>query len=291
MAWFKRQQYASLASPDSADRVPSGLCSKCLKCGVVLLTRDLDENLQVCPKCGNHMRVSAPERIKQIVDAGTFTETHADMASADPLKFKDIRTYPEQIKRYQDRTGLPEAIMTGYGRIHGLDVSLGFMDARFIAASMGSVVGEKVARTFEYSLEHHVPSVIFCAAGGARMQEGILSLMQMAKTSGLVAKLREAGIPYIPVLTDPTGAGVAASFASLGDVIVAEPDAMVYFAGPRVIEQTIRQVLPRGFQRAEFVQEHGFIDMIVPRSEIRETLARLLAMLTHQTAEIPAVAS
>ena len=282
MAWFRKRKYTTLQTPASSDRVPMGLCSKCPKCGVILLTRDYNDNINVCPKCEHHGRMSAPERIEQFVDPDTFAELDADMASVDPLKFKDVRTYPQQIERYQKITGLREAIITGHGQIHGIAAALGFMDARFIAASMGSVVGEKVTRVFEYSLEHGVPTVIFCAAGGARMQEGILSLMQMAKTSSLVLKLHEAGIPYIPVLTDPTGAGVAASFSSLGDLIIAEPGAMVYFAGPRVIEQTIRQVLPRGFQRAEFVQEHGFIDMIVHRHELKSTLAGVLAMLTHR---------
>lgn len=283
MTWFQKPQYTVLKAPSAEDRVPSGLCSKCPRCGVIQMTRDLEKNLHVCPKCQYHEKIGAWERIAQVVDKDTFTETCGTMTTGDPLEFRDLRSYPEQIARYQKRSGLREAIVSGTGKIRGLDLSLGFMDAQFIAASMGSVVGEKVARIFEYSLEHRVPAVIFCAAGGARMQEGILSLMQMAKTSGLVSRMREARLAYIPVLTDPTGAGVAASFSSLGDVIVSEPGAMVYFAGPRVIEQTIRQVLPRGFQRAEFVQEHGFIDMIVPRHELRNTLASILAMLTNQT--------
>jgi acetyl-CoA carboxylase carboxyl transferase subunit beta len=287
MAWFVKRKFTTLHSPDPRDRVPRGLCTKCLSCGEILFTKDVEANLNVCPECDYHAKMSADIRIETTVDEGTFVETNTELKTVDPLKFKDLRTYPEQIERYQKRTGMDEAIITGHGKMHGLDISLGFMDARFIAASMGSVVGEKVTRVFEYALENKVPAVIFCAAGGARMQEGILSLMQMAKTSSIVSKLHQAGIPYIPVLTDPTGAGVAASFSSLGDLIVAEPGAMVYFAGPRVIEQTIRQVLPRGFQRAEFVQEHGFIDMIVHRHEMKDTLARLLAMLTNQTADIP----
>lgn len=285
MAWFRKQKYATLQTPTPTDRVPTGLCSKCPKCGVILLTRDFQENLSVCPKCEYHGRMPALDRIAQFVDEGTFVEMDMELKTGDPLGFKDVRTYPAQIARYQKKTGLPEAIITGYGKLHGMDAAMGFMDSRFIAASMGSVVGEKVTRLFEYSLQNRVPAIIFCAAGGARMQEGILSLMQMAKTSSLVAKLRAASIPYIPVLTDPTGAGVAASFSSLGDLIVAEPGAMVYFAGPRVIEQTIRQVLPRGFQRAEFVMEHGFIDMIVNRHEMRKTIGSAIAMLTNQPFE------
>jgi acetyl-CoA carboxylase carboxyl transferase subunit beta len=282
MSWFARQKYSTIKAPIPQDRVPVGLCTKCPKCGVIMLTRDLERNLQVCLKCDYHLKMTAMDRIVCTVDEGTFVETHGNLKTADPLNFHDIRSYPEQIARYQQRTGLTEAIVTGYGKIYGIEASLGFMDAQFIAASMGSVVGEKVSRVFEHSLETRKPAVIFCAAGGARMQEGILSLMQMAKTSGMVAKMREARIPYVPVLTDPTGAGVAASFSSLGDLIIAEPGAMVYFAGPRVIEQTIRQVLPRGFQRAEFVQEHGFIDLIVHRGQMKATLASVLAILTHQ---------
>ncbi|MBN1868727.1 acetyl-CoA carboxylase carboxyltransferase subunit beta [Candidatus Sumerlaeota bacterium] len=282
MAWFKKQQFTALRATTPRDRVPDGLCAKCAHCGSIVLSRDMEENLLVCPKCGRHQRMNAAQRIEQLVDPGTFVETHATLASKDPLKFKDVRSYPEQIRRYQKRSGLVEAVITGRGKISGIDTSLGFMDSNFIMASMGSVVGEKVTRVFESAIENRIPAVVVCAAGGARMQEGILSLMQMAKTSSLVAKMREAGIPYVPVLTDPCGAGVAASFASLGDVIIAEPEALIYFAGPRVIEQTIRQVLPKGFQRSEFVQEHGFIDVIVQRADLKSTLANILAILTHQ---------
>lgn len=281
MAWFKKEQYTLLRPPQARDRIPDGLCTKCQKCGIIMLTRDYVENLNVCPKCGYHARLSARERIEMIVDAGTFVETHAGMTSADPLKFVDIRPYPEQIKRYQKKTGLTEAVVTGHGDIHGIRTSMAFMDANFIMASVGSVVGEKISLTFQLSLDEKIPCVIFCAAGGQRMQEGILSLMQMAKTSAMVSKMHEAGLPYISFMTDPTGAGVAASFASLGDLVLAEPGALIYFAGPRVIEQTIRQVLPKGFQRSEFAQEHGFVDMIVERPFIKGTLGSLLAMMTH----------
>jgi acetyl-CoA carboxylase carboxyl transferase subunit beta len=290
MAWFKKQQFTTLHTPQTRDRIPDGLYTKCSHCGRMLLTREMEESLWVCPKCGQHERLTAHQRIEQLVDSGTFVEIDASLASKDPLKFKDVRSYPEQIGRYQKKTGLVEAVICGRGRISGLDTSLGFMDSNFIMASMGSVVGEKISRVFERAIENRIPAVIVCAAGGARMQEGILSLMQMAKTSSLVAKMREARIPYVPVLTDPCGAGVAASFASLGDVIIAEPGALIYFAGPRVIEQTIRQVLPKGFQRSEFVQEHGFIDVIVPRAELKATLANVLAILSHREAGAPRVA-
>lgn len=290
MAWFKKRQYTLMKAPQVRDRIPDGLCTKCPKCDAIVLTRDFQDNMGVCPKCQYHTRVSARDRIQQVVDAGTFVETNATMKSADPLKFKDLRTYPEQIARYQKKTGLLEGVISGYGQIHGLDVSLAFMDPNFIMGSMGSVVGEKVSRCFDYALEHKIPAIVFCVSGGARMHEGLISLMQMAKTSGVVGRLHEAGIPYIPVLTDPTGAGVAASFASLGDVIIAEPEAMVYFAGPRVIETTIRQPLPKGFQRAEFMIKHGLIDMIVPRSELKSTLADVIGMLTRQKPQKPELA-
>jgi acetyl-CoA carboxylase carboxyl transferase subunit beta len=216
------------------------------------------------------------------MDPDSFVETDAGMTSGDPLKFKDIRTYPEQIARYRAKTGLREAVVTGHGKIHGIEVSIGFMDPNFIMGSVGSVVGEKVARVFDYSIEHKAPAVMFCATGGMRMQEGLISLMQMAKTSGAVGRLHDAGVPYIPVLTDPTGAGVAASFGMLGDLIIAEPGAEIYFTGSRVIEKTIRQALPKGFQRSEFMLQHGLIDMIVTRRDMKNTLADTLSMLSRQ---------
>jgi acetyl-CoA carboxylase carboxyl transferase subunit beta len=284
MAWFKKQQFTLLPTPGAANRVPDGLCTKCSKCGVIQLTRDFVENLRVCPQCNHHEKVPVFERIEQVVDAGTFLETNASMTSADPLHFKDSKAYPDRIAQSQKQTGCKDAVITGVGKIGGLETSLAFMNFAFIGGSMGSVVGEKVSRCLEYSIEHHISAVAFCTSGGARMQEGILSLMQMAKTSALVGKMHETGLPYISVLTDPTTAGVMASFASLGDLVIAEPVALVGFAGPRVIEQTIRQVLPKGFQRSEFVQEHGFVDLIVTRKELKDTLARVLAMLMRRDA-------
>jgi acetyl-CoA carboxylase carboxyl transferase subunit beta len=263
-------------------RVPDGLCVKCPKCGAIHLTRNYIDNLRVCSHCKFHDKVPLFERVEQIVDPESFVETDADMISGDPLGFVDSKPYPNRIAQYQKQSGFKDAVVTGHGAIKGLSVSLAFMNFGFIGGSMGSVVGEKVTRSFELALERKIPAVAFCTSGGARMQEGILSLMQMAKTSALVGMLQRAGVPYITVLTDPTTAGVMASFASLGDLIIAEPDALIGFAGPRVIEQTIRQVLPKGFQRSEFVQDHGFVDMIVPRKNLRNTLADVLAMLTHQ---------
>ena len=281
MAWFARPKYTLLRGVEAKDRVPAGLCTKCRHCGIILLSRDYEENLMVCPKCGSHGRVPVVQRIQQIVDEGTFEETHGAMHSGDPLEFVDSKPYPERIQTYQERSGLTDAVVTGTGRVHGVEASLAFMAFEFIGGSMGSVVGEKVTRMMELALERRIPAVAFCTSGGARMQEGILSLMQMAKTSAAVARLRDAGVPYVAVLTDPTTAGVMASFASLGDLIIAEPGALIGFAGPRVIEQTIRQVLPKGFQRSEFVQEHGFIDVICERKKLKRTLARCLAMMTH----------
>ncbi len=282
MAWFKRTRFTTLKASTAQDRVPEGMCTKCNKCNEVLMTRDLAANLMVCPSCNNHLRVGMEERVNQVLDQDTFVETHADMTSADPLGFIDSKPYPERISATQEKTGFREGVLTGYGQIQGINTSIAFMNFGFIGGSMGAVVGEKITRTFEYSLEYGVPAVVFCTSGGARMQEGILSLMQMAKTSALVQRLREKSIPYITVLTDPTMAGVMASFAQLGDLIIAEPEALVGFAGPRVIEATIRQVLPKGFQRSEFVQEHGFIDIIVDRRELRDRLGCVLGLLTNQ---------
>ncbi|NQU42909.1 acetyl-CoA carboxylase carboxyltransferase subunit beta [bacterium] len=282
MAWFRKAQYRMLPTPSVESRVPDGLCAKCPRCGVIHLTRDYHENLRVCSKCQHHDKLTVQERMKQTLDPKTFVETNADLAPADPLHFVDIIPYSERILKYQRQTGMKDAVVTGHGEIKGVEVSLAFMNFAFVAASMGSVVGEKITRAFEYSLEHRIPTVVFCTSGGARMQEGILSLMQMAKTSALVGCLKDAKLPYINVLTDPTTAGVMASFASLGDLTIAEPSALIGFAGPRVIEQTIRQVLPKGFQRSEFVQDHGFVDMIVPRKKMRDTLGSVLAMLTHR---------
>ncbi|HUT24284.1 MAG TPA: acetyl-CoA carboxylase, carboxyltransferase subunit beta [Sumerlaeia bacterium] len=283
MAWFRKQRFTLLRAQQARDRIPEGMWTKCAQCQAAVLTRQMEENLNVCPKCGHHGRLSAWQRIDQILDPGSFVETHANMQSGDPLGFVDTKRYPDRLAEDQEKTGLREAVVTGYGAIEGISVSVAAMDFGFRGASMGSVVGEKIVRCFEYSLENRVPAVVFCTSGGARMQEGILSLMQMAKTSSLVARLREAAIPYISVLGDPSTAGMMASFGSLGDLVIAEPGALVGFAGPRVIEQTIRQVLPKGFQRSEFVKEHGFIDIIAKRQEMRDTLARVLGLLTPRT--------
>lgn len=246
---------------------------KCERCGELIFNRDLERNFKVCPKCGFHFRLSAPQRIAQVADEGSFTEMDAGMLPVNPFNLAD---YGDRLDRARRSTGLNEAVICGECTIEGLPAVLVVMDARFMMASMGTVVGEKITRAAEAACERKKPLIIFSASGGARMQEGMLSLMQLPKTVSAVSKLGQAGILYISVLTDPTTGGVSASFAALGDIIIAEPGALIGFAGPRVIEQTIRQKLPEGFQRAEFLKQHGFIDLIVPRPQLKETLALLL---------------
>ncbi len=256
--------------------VPAGLWSRCESCGHMLYEKEVAEALYVCPECGHHRRIEARTRIEQLVDPGTFEEFDADLRSTDPLKFKDRMPYKDRLKRERGKTGEPDAIVVGRAFIRGRAVILGAMNPSFIMASMGAVVGEKVTRAIERAIEENLPLVMVTTSGGARMQEGMVSLVQMAKTAAAVARLDEAGGLYVVVATDPTTAGVAASFASLGDVILAEPKAMIGFAGPRVISNTINAELPEGFQRAEFMQEHGFVDRIVPRSELRREIARII---------------
>jgi acetyl-CoA carboxylase carboxyl transferase subunit beta len=281
MPWFKKPKYTTLKVPAKRNRIPEGLWLKCPNCLEIVTKKDWEERFKVCPKCNHHDRLIARNRIRQLVDENTFEEFDQGLTSADPLGFVDSKPYPERIKQTQERTGEPDAIICGIGRIMGDPVSLGAMDFQFNGGSMGSVVGEKIARAMERGLERKIPVLMVCASGGARMQEGILSLMQMAKTSALVAKLGEAHVPYFVVLTNPTTAGVMASFASLGDVCLAEPDALIGFAGPRVIEQTIKQILPPGFQRSEFVQDHGFIDIIANRNDLRVIIARLIRLFIN----------
>lgn len=248
---------------------------KCDNCKEILYKEDVKSNLSVCPNCGKHFRLSARRRILQIIDEGTFEEINENMQTLDPLNFEG---YLDKIKVLQEKTNIKEAIKTGFGKIEGQDVAIGVMDGNFMMGSMGSVVGEKVTYLVEEAIKRKLPVILFCASGGARMQEGMISLMQMAKTSSSLARLDEAGLLYISVLTDPTTGGVTASFASLGDIILAEPDSLIGFAGPRVIEQTMKQTLPEGFQKAEFLLEHGFIDKIVERKNMKHTLAKILKM-------------
>ncbi|MCK4851880.1 MAG: acetyl-CoA carboxylase carboxyltransferase subunit beta [Candidatus Omnitrophica bacterium] len=260
--------------------IPGGLWTKCPECGELLFSKKLKENLEVCPKCDYHFRVGAYERINIVLDGGTFREIHGNMRSKDPLKFKGPRDYPAKIKRDQKITGLKEAVVVGEGKINGRQVALGVTDSRFIMGSMGSVVGEKITRLIEYADAEKIPLIIISGSGGgARMYEGLLSLMQMAKTSAALERLNRHRGLFISVLTNPTMAGIMASFASLGDIIMAEPGALIGFTGPRVIQQTIRQELPEGFQSSDFLLEHGLIDMIVNRGEMKETLSKLMGYL------------
>lgn len=259
---------------DASDKLV-GKWVKCDSCKEILYKEDVKNNFSVCPNCGKHFRLSARRRIAQVIDEGTFYELNENMQTLDPLNFKG---YMDKIKVLQEKTKIQEAIKTGIGQIEGIDVAIGVMDSNFMMGSMGSVVGEKIACLIEEAIEKRLPLILFCVSGGARMQEGIVSLMQMAKTSNSLAKLDEEGLLYISVLTDPTTGGVTASFAMLGDIILAEPDALIGFAGPRVIEQTMKQTLPEGFQKSEFLLEHGFIDKIVERKDMKKTLAQILRL-------------
>lgn len=260
-------------------KIPDGLWEKCPACQKTVFKRLVEERLDTCPECNHHFRMGARRRIATLIDEGTWEEWDAEMTSADPLGFVDGKTYPERIAQQQAKTGLKDAVLTGRGRLAGTEVALGVMDFNFNGGSMGSVVGEKIARLFERARERRIPAIVVSASGGARMQEGVVSLMQMAKTSAAAARLRAARVPFISVLTNPTMAGVMASFASLGDVIVAEPKAMIGFTGARVIQETIKQELPEGFQTSEFLLKHGQIDLIVSRQDLKAELARLLLYL------------
>ena len=284
MRWFKRPtpEYINISKPTAPVRgasIPQDLWHKCRGCGALTLKKDFQSQLSVCPGCGRHERISAFERIEQLVDEGTFEELHGNLASADPLGFEDKRKYKDHIEVSRKKTGLNDSIVTGRAAMGEVPVSLAVMDFGFMGGSMGSVLGEKVSRAMELSLAERIPCITVSSTGGARMQEGVLSLMQLPKTSILCAKMEKAGIPFISVLADPSTAGVMASFASLGDLILAEPGAYVGFAGKRVIEQTIRQPLPPDFQTSEFQREHGFVDMVVPRREMRDTMIRVLRMM------------
>lgn len=278
MIWFKKDLFASGDETRSV-KVPAGLWVKCENCSEIIYKKEAERNLDVCPKCDYHFRVSARTRIEFIADEGTFVEHDADVGPVDALSFKDLKKYKDRIKSAQKSSTSKDGIITGECLIGGTPAMVGVFEFSFMGGSMGSVVGEKITRLVERAMDKSCGVVIFSASGGARMQEGILSLMQMAKTSAALARLREAGLPYVSVLTDPTMGGVSASFAMLGDVIIAEPKALIGFAGPRVIAETIRQKLPEGFQRSEYLLEHGMIDMIVERKQLKETLARLLSML------------
>jgi acetyl-CoA carboxylase carboxyl transferase subunit beta len=280
MGWFTREKAPKPVNElQERSQIPDDIWAKCPQCSAILYTKELRRSVGVCTKCNYHFRLGAQQRIQLLVDRHSFTELDAQLRSVDPLNFKDSKKYKERLKKAEKTSGSVEAVVTGRARILNIPVMVGVFEFAFIGGSLGSVVGEKLTRMIELAIPERRPVIIVSASGGARMQEGIYSLMQMAKVSAALAKLGQNRIPYISVLTDPTTGGVAASFAMLGDVILAEPRALIGFAGPRVIEQTIRQKLPEGFQRSEFLLKHGFIDRVVQRSDMRDELARILQNL------------
>jgi acetyl-CoA carboxylase carboxyl transferase subunit beta len=273
MAWFRKEKQKLVAQKRE---LAADVWEKCDGCGEILYTRRLEENHRVCPECGHHFRISAPEYADLLFDDGMVEEFDSNLRSSDPLSFVDSKPYPQRIDQAEKKVGSYDAVLTGAGRIEGREVCAGIMDFGFIGGSMGSVVGEKIARMVEKGVDRSSPVIIVSASGGARMQEGIFSLMQLAKTSAALQRLSTRGLPFVSILTHPTTGGVTASYAMLGDVNLAEPGALIGFAGPRVIKETIRQDLPEGFQRSEFLRDHGMVDRIVPRGEMRDTVALLL---------------
>jgi acetyl-CoA carboxylase carboxyl transferase subunit beta len=286
MAWFKkaRKPMAS-ATAQKPSRVPEGLWVKCPDCAQILYNKDLETNLHVCPKCAHHFRIGAADRLRALFDA-EWTEHFSDLTSNDPLHFADTKLYRDRLKATMQSTGIKDAVIIATGKLDRLDVVVAAMEYSFIGGSMGVVVGEKIARAVEMALDRRQPLLVISCSGGARMMEGALSLMQMAKVSAALARLDRAGLPFISILTDPTTGGVTASFAMLGDVNIAEPKALIGFAGPRVIEQTIRQKLPEGFQRSEFLVDHGMVDLIVDRREMKALLSRVLQFMGARPAEV-----
>ena len=278
MAWFLRKN-KNITTEPQAREMPDGLWTKCPECSSVIYRKELEEHSFTCPSCGHHFRIGSTKYIGILIDEGTWVETDQRVRSADPLDFVDTRPYRARLKEAYSKSDLPDAVTTGVGSVNGTPIAFGCMNFGFIGGSMGSVVGEKFVRAGRRALESKMPFVFISASGGARMQEAALSLMQMAKTSAVLSELSEAGLPYISILTDPTTGGVSASYAMLGDVIIAEPKALIGFAGPRVIEQTIRKKLPEGFQRSEFLLEKGFVDLVVPRRDLKRTLTTVLTHL------------
>jgi acetyl-CoA carboxylase carboxyl transferase subunit beta len=284
MSLFSRGNAGIEKSNNRKVKVPEGMWIKCQGCSETILGKEIEANLNVCPKCGHHYRISALKRLEILLDGGTWQEFDAGIKSVDFLNFKDAKSYQDRIDVAVAKGGSKDAVICVEGAIDGIGVQVACFDFSFMGGSMGSVVGEKITRSIERGLQKRQPVIIISASGGARMQESILSLMQMAKTSAALAKLKEAGIPFISILTDPTTGGVTASFAMLGDLNIAEPKALIGFAGPRVIEQTIRQKLPEGFQRAEYLLDHGMVDVIIPRTEMRTKLASIIKILYRPVA-------
>lgn len=273
MALFKKTKFDGIRISPKKTEIPNGLMVKCDGCMETILRKLIDENLKICPKCNHHFRMTGTERISLLIDDGTFEEIKDNLKTTNPLNFPE---YEEKLKKSIEKTGMKEAVIIGTGNIEGKKVAFGVMDFEFMGASMGSVYGEKITRLIELAIKERFPLVLVTCSGGARMQEGAISLMQLAKTSAALAKLNEAGLIYISVLTDPTTGGVTASYGMLGDITIAEPKALIGFAGPRVIEQTIKQRLPKGFQRAEFLLEHGMIDIVIHRKELKSTISYIL---------------
>lgn len=290
MAWFKKARKAPIASATAtkSSRVPEGLWTKCPGCQALIYKKDLEESLSVCPTCGHHFRIAAAERLRTLFDDGRYDEHFSDLVSSDPLRFVDTKPYKDRLQKTIAATGLKDSVIVGTGTLDGLPVTIAAMEYSFIGGSMGIVAGEKITRAVELGLERRQPVIVVSCSGGARMMEGALSLMQMAKVSAALARLDRAGLPFVSVLTDPTTGGVTASFAMLGDLNIAEPKALIGFAGPRVIEQTIKQKLPEGFQRSEFLLEHGMLDAIVDRREMKTTLSRMLRFMRAEPAALPA---
>ena len=282
MAWFKKAR-RPIAAPAGPSRVPEGLWVKCPACRHILYEKDLVKNLRICSMCGHHLRMTATQRLETLLDGSTWTEYDRELRSTDPLRFHDTKAYEARLKASEAAVGTQEAAIAAVGKVDGIDVSIVAMEYGFIGGSMGVVVGEKITRAVERALEDRMPLLIVSCSGGARMMEGTLSLMQMAKISAALARLDRAALPYLAILTDPTTGGVTASFAMLADLSIAEPNALIGFAGPRVIEQTIRQKLPSGFQRSEFLLEHGMLDLVVNRRELKTTVARILSFLRTET--------
>jgi len=276
MAWFRKEKKPRELTSEKQTAIPEGLWIKCDECKEIVYRKEVEANFNVCPKCGYHFRISARERFDTLFDDGKYKEFASDIRSGDPLEFRDTKRYRDRLKVYENRAGKGDAVLCAEGKLDGMPVVVCAMEYSFMGGSMGSVVGEKITTAVERAIDKKEPLLIVSCSGGARMQEGILSLMQMAKISAALSKLAEAGLPFISILSDPTTGGVTASYAMLGDLNIAEPRALIGFAGPRVIEQTIRQTLPEGFQRAEFLVEHGMVDLISPRSEMKPALARFL---------------
>jgi acetyl-CoA carboxylase carboxyl transferase subunit beta len=281
MAWFRKEKKPKEAV-EKQTAIPEGLWIKCDDCKEIVYRKEVEQNLNVCPKCGYHFRLSARDRFEMLFDDGQYKEFSTSIRSGDPLEFRDTKRYRDRLRVYEQRVGKGDAVLCAEGKLDGMSVVICAMEYAFMGGSMGSVVGEKIATAAERALDKKEPLLIVSCSGGARMQEGILSLMQMAKISAALARLAEAGLPYISVLTDPTTGGVTASYAMLGDLNIAEPKALIGFAGARVIEQTIRQTLPEGFQRSEFLVEHGMVDLITARSEMKPAIGRFLKIFTNQ---------